>query len=329
MTFALTSRGPFSLDAAGTFAESFPGTKADRAPDGLWFAWAVDGDWRTVTVTVRQSGGAVRGEFDGAPPPDLTRPARRDVERILCLDADGIGFSALGERDPVIGALQRRFRGLRPVLFCTPYEAAAWAIIGHRIRIRQAAAIKQRLADELGEHGAFPAPDRLATLSGPQRGLNDRKVAQLRGIADAARDGQLTRDRLRTMPFDDAARDLQTIAGIGPFSAELILIRGVGGDPDTLPHHEQRLARAARAAYRLPDDADIEPTAETWRPYRGWVAFLLRSWLEDETNEIATGRRTTTPPLLRIERGPRRLRGGGGTHRPAVVLAPGSRSLLE
>jgi len=30
MAFALKPRGPFSLDAAGAFAESFPGTEADR-----------------------------------------------------------------------------------------------------------------------------------------------------------------------------------------------------------------------------------------------------------------------------------------------------------
>lgn len=298
MAFALTPRGPFSLDAAGAFAESFPGTAADRPAGELRFAWAVDEDWRTVTAAVRQRGEAVRVELEGRPPADLGRRARRDVERILGLDVDGTGFGALGERDRVVGALQRRFPGLRPVLFYTPYEAAAWAIIGQRIRITQAAAIKQWLAEELGERGAFPAPQRLARLTGPQRGLTDRKIAQLRGIADAACDGQLARDRLRAMALEDSVGDLQGLAGIGPFSAELILIRGVGGDPDALPHHEQRLARAARAAYDLPDDADIEPTAETWRPYRGWVGLLLRCWLEAETNEIATGRPSTARPQL-------------------------------
>lgn len=75
-----------------------------------------------------------------------------------------------------------------------------------------------------------------------------------------------------------------------PASAELILVRGVG-DPDLLPRHEQRLARAVRAAYDLPEDGEVEPVAEAWRPYRAWVALLLRAWLEAETGEIARGRR--------------------------------------
>lgn len=156
----------------------------------------------------------------------------------------------------------------------------------------QAAAVKQRLAAELGEHGAFPAPDRLAELDGPQRGLTERKVEQLRVLGAATLDGQLSRDRLRAMTREDALGDLQRLPGIGPFSAELILIRGAG-DPDALPLHEQRLARATRAAYDLPDDADIEPVAERWRPYRAWVALLLRSGLEAQTGEIAGGAQQT------------------------------------
>ena len=44
----------------------------------------------------------------------------------------------------------------------------------------QAATIKQRLSDELGKSGAFPAPTLLAQLSAPQPGLTDRKIGQLR-----------------------------------------------------------------------------------------------------------------------------------------------------
>jgi DNA-3-methyladenine glycosylase II len=61
---------------------------------------------------------------------------RDQVARILSLDLDGSGFAAVGRADPVVAGLQRRYPGLRPVSFWSPYEAAAWAIIGQRIRIR-------------------------------------------------------------------------------------------------------------------------------------------------------------------------------------------------
>jgi DNA-3-methyladenine glycosylase II len=212
---------------------------------------------------------------------------------MLCLDIDGTGFAALGEHDRVVKTLQHRFPGLRPVLFYTPYEAAAWTIISQRIRMTQAATIKARLGDELGEHGAFPAPARLAQLTAPQRGLTDRKINQLRRLAIAAQRGPLTRQRLRAMSYQDGLKHLQELPGIGPFSAELILIRGVG-HLDALPDHDTRLDEAIRRAYDTTDNAAIQSITDGWRPYRAWVALLLRAWREAETGEIAHGRHSTT-----------------------------------
>jgi DNA-3-methyladenine glycosylase II len=289
----LHPRGPFSLTAAARFVEGFPGTQAQRPPQALRYAWAVDGDWRTVQATLRQDDEALKAELTGRPDAQLTRLATRDLEQMLCLDVDGTGFAALGEHDRVVKTLQDRFPGLRPVLFYTPYEAAAWTIISQRIRMTQAATIKTRLADELGEHGAFPAPPRLAQLSCPQPGLTTGKINQLRTVAAAAQDGVLSRQRLRAMTYQDGLVHLQQLPGIGPFSAELILIRGVG-HPDALPEYDTRLNDAIHRAYDTTDDTAIRSITDTWRPYRAWVALLLRAWREAETGEISHGRRTST-----------------------------------
>jgi DNA-3-methyladenine glycosylase II len=195
----------------------------------------------------------------------------------------------------VVGGLQARWPGLRPVGFFSPYEAAAWALIGHRIRIVQAARVKQRMAAELGQavdvHGdvrhAFPAPTRLAALDGFP-GLFARKVENLRSLGEAAAVGRLDGDRLRALPREEALAELKRLPGIGDFSAELVLLRGAG-DPDHLPLHEPRLCRGAALAYDLdesPDRAWLEERSEAWRPYRTWVVLLLRVLLEAETGEI-------------------------------------------
>src|SRR5207253_3756750 len=69
----------------------------------------------------------------------------------LSLDVDGSGFPAIGERDPVIGNLQKRFNFARPVCFHSPYEAAAALIIGHRLSIAQTRSIRAKLSAEHGE----------------------------------------------------------------------------------------------------------------------------------------------------------------------------------
>lgn len=292
MAFTLHASGPFSLAAAAAFAEGFPATEARRERDGLALAFPVDGDWRTVGVRLREGGdGEVGGDVvaaDGtAVDAALETRVRSEVEAILSLDVDGSGFAAVGRRDPVVGRLQARLSGLRPVLLWSPYEAAAWAVIGQRVQMAQAARVKRRLAEEVGsvvgvggvDVPAFPDPERLAALPAGQRGLNARKEEQLRALGRAALEGALDRARLRALAPDAAGEALRELPGIGPFSAELIRIRGVG-DADALPAHERRVAAIVREEYGLDGDPpadELERIAEAWRPYRSWVTLLLRA----------------------------------------------------
>jgi DNA-3-methyladenine glycosylase II len=306
-TFTLVPRGPFSLAASIGFLEGFTpawyssARSSDPADKVLELAFPVEGSWRTVGVRARQDAdGEVTAEIvsPAEPGPDLVAEVRPQVERILSLDVDGSGFAAVGERDAVVGEVQRKYPGLRPVGFWSPYEAAAWTIIGHRIRITQAAAIKARMAEQLGEPvsfgdrvvHAFPAPQRLAELD-TFPGLAGRKPEWLRSVARAALDGQLDAARLRAMPPEEALADLKKLPGIGDFSAGLTLLRGAGA-PDAVPVAEPRLARAVAQAYGLPGPAapeQVREISERWRPYRTWVTLLLRTQLEYETGEI-TGR---------------------------------------
>lgn len=57
---------------------------------------------------------------------------------------------------------------------------------------------------------------------------------------------------------------------------------------DQLPGHEQRFPPAVALAYDLPaapEVVELEAMAEQWRPFRTWVAVLLRTMLEQETGE--------------------------------------------
>jgi DNA-3-methyladenine glycosylase II len=291
----ITPIGPFSLAASTRFLEGFTPAGHRAGPAGhLHLAFPVEGDgWRPVGLCVRQPASDevvadVVGEADRA-------AVRGQLARILSLDVDGRGFPDVGRRDAVVAGLQASFPGLRPVTFWSPYEAAAWAVIGQRVRMTQAARVKAAMAERLGTpvevHGqrlhAFPAPDRLAGLEAFP-GLVGRKVAWLRGLAEAALDGRLDAGRLRGLAREQALAELETIDGIGRFSAELILLRGAG-HPDAVPTRESRLRRAVADAYGLgrePDQARLAAIADGWRPYRTWVALLLRARLEQSTRAV-------------------------------------------
>src|ERR1700761_2042252 len=122
--------GRFSLRAAAAFGF---GPTEGRPPtfDGaLRLAFCVDGGEGYAGAVLRQR------EDDGPVGVELTlrdgathEAALAQVARTVPLDHDGVAFAQVGDHDPVIGALQRAHPGQRPVLFQSPYEAAAWSVI--------------------------------------------------------------------------------------------------------------------------------------------------------------------------------------------------------
>jgi DNA-3-methyladenine glycosylase II len=281
--FSIQPLGPFSLAAAARFWSGFPpaahtGLGGDHH---LHLAFSVEGAWTPIGVCLREVDGQIVGQAYGDVEAEV---AERQTARILSLNVDGRGFMEVGQRDPVVADLQRRQPGLRPVCFYSPYEAAVWAILSQRIQMRQAAHLKDRLRETFGElvdiHGqplrALPSPE---TLLGIQTfpGLIGSKVPSLHAVARAALEGQLDAACLRSLSDDEALRHLQSLPGVGPFSAELILLRGAG-HPDYLTLLEPRFRHAVASAYgldQLPSDDDLRHLSDRWRPYRMWVTFLL------------------------------------------------------
>ena len=210
----------------------------------------------------------------------------RQVSRILSLDHPGREWLAAGERDPVVGRLQRDHAGLRPVLFHSPYEAAAWSIISARRHRTQAAALRTRIAREHGrtftiageQVHAFPLPERLLALDAIS-GLDGVRLERLHGVARAALDGALEPALLRDMEPELALRHLQTLAGIGPTYATLILLRSTGVT-DVMTFNEPRLASYVSHFYDLGPTAastgQLQAISDRWRPFRTWTAVLVR-----------------------------------------------------
>lgn len=306
----LTPAGPFSLASGIRFLEGFRPASHPHAADGiLRLAFPADDGDSVVAAAVRQEvradggTGTVRAEFTvhpGTPHPAkavtsetaATQAVRAQLARILSLDVDATGFPGLAA-DPVVAGLMADHPGLRPVCFHSPYEAATWAIIGNRIRMTQAAAIKARIAHQHGHRvhiagrtlHAFPTPAALRAITHVP-GLTGIKIERLHALAEAALDGRLDAPHLRALPADHALTELRALPGIGPFSAELILIRGAG-HPDVFPRHEPRVHQAIATAYGLgtpttdDDVTQLAKIADRWKPYRSWVASLLRVRAQD------------------------------------------------
>lgn len=277
-TFEIEPQGPYSLEAAASFEF---GPKQGTEERSVRLAFAVDGWGGTAGVLVRQdASGVIHGEVQGSR--DL-ETVRAQVARILSLDADGTGWEEVGRRDPVMGALQARYHGFRPVLFHSPYEAAAWSVLYGRKTLAQVRRLRDRVASRYGDAyeidgetmWAFPTPDRLLEVE-PEQGLADVIVARLHAVARFALDGHLDSARLRAMDAAEALADLRRLPGVGEFFSGLILVRAAGRIDDWT--HVDKLDACLRHYYGVDpgDEEAFQAVGDRLRPYRTWAAVTLR-----------------------------------------------------
>lgn len=288
--FSLRKPLGFRLGAAADFYRDFtPGSgMAAAAPVGavgaaagsLTLAFRLDGTYAPVAVALHEQGDDLLVEAVGdAEPAALAK----QLGRVLGLEGDARAWLELGERDLVVGDLQRQFRGFFSAAKSSPYDAATWAVISPRMNQQQAARIKLALARECGDaltlngktHFVFPSPERLRAVE-RIAGLPEEKVARLRGVAQAACDGLLDADYLRDLGEARALAELQKLRGVGPWAASHIYFRGAA-PCDGLPTAEPRVLHGLASAYRLrsPSLVTFQRIATGWRPFRLWVCVLL------------------------------------------------------
>ncbi len=279
--FSQLAEGAFNLRTANDYFGGW--IEAADGPDfEVPMAFPVEGWTTSAAVLMRQAAdGTVSGEVHGAHGQEDA--AWKQAQAVLSLDVDGRGFADVGRRDAVIGGLQERYAGLRPVLFNSPYESAAAFVIGHRISIAQGRAIRARLASEHGQAietprgtlHAFPSPEALLRLDAFPA-IPAAKWPRLHGVAHAAVDGLLDRTHLRQTRPDEALRQIRTIPGLGEFFSQGVLMRGAGL-VDAVSD-DVVTKQAVEQAYRLhhtPSHDEVLSIAESWRPFRMWSLVLL------------------------------------------------------
>jgi DNA-3-methyladenine glycosylase II len=279
-TFTIEPQGPFSLEEADNFGF---GQRFETSRDGIMrLAFCVDGYRDQVGVAVRQDADGVHCTVGGPADPDAVK---RQVARVLSLDHDGWAFAEVGRRDPVIARLQAAAPGLRPPLFYSPYEAAAWCIISARRPAHRMAEVRRQLSEAYGQTFAV-AGETIAALPTPERlldvdsfpGLSGDQIGRLHGVATAALAGELDVEHIQGQALEEAMVGLQTLPGIGPFYSSLIVVRSAGL-ADVAVFEPRAMALAARL-WDLPDvptEDEFSAMAERWKPFRTWAVVLVRA----------------------------------------------------
>jgi DNA-3-methyladenine glycosylase II len=267
-----------------------------------------------LTVRLRRRGG-VPGE------PQVVA-ARRLLTRVLGLDADARGLAALARRDRRLAALARRFAGMRPPRFASVFEAVVNAVACQQLSLDVGVHLLNRLAERFGPRvdlagspSGFPAPERLATADPTELrslGLASMKAATVVSLARRVASGEVDLEGLALVDDEAARALLVSMPGLGRWSAEYVLLRGLGR-VHVLPGDDVGARNSLRRHFGLASDAGYAEVADfvaAFWPQAGLVSYLLLLDGLDAAGHVGAGGRTA-PARRTADRGTRVLEGGG------------------
>jgi DNA-3-methyladenine glycosylase II len=214
---------------------------------------------------------------------------RRTIVRLLGLRVDLARWYRTAERDQHLRTLARRFRGLKPPQFPTLFEALVNAIACQQLSLVVGLELLNRLAvlcdvkrktSDGKEPYAFPAPRDLARLSPATYraiGFSRQKARALRTLALGLERREIDLERLASVDDTQASAQLRQLRGVGRWTAEYVLLRGLGRlqvFPGDDVGAQKSLARLLGRSSQL-DYAGVQRATEAWRPYAGLVYFHL------------------------------------------------------
>lgn len=196
------------------------------------------------------------------------------------LDASPSQIDAHLARHALLKRCVQNTPGLRLPGTLDVFELAVRAIIGQQVSVKAASTVFNRMVQRFGEviETPFPALNRispsaetiaLANLSEViALGLNERRATTIQTLAKAFHDGELNLDYGCDSAL--ACQQLQSLPGIGPWTAQYIALRALG-DPNAFPSSDLGLMKALQ----LDKPASVEQESLAWQPWRAYAAIHL------------------------------------------------------
>ena len=286
-TFEIIPRSPYSFDLTVARFMRFASENVDLVAGK---------QYRRLLVAGRQLALATVTDVGTPAKPRLTvelhspsRAALKHAEfhaqlrHILCTDFDLRPFYRLARRDEMLAPLVKRFRGLRITSSPTLFEALVMAVLSQQVNLTFAYSIKKELVEAFGRkwrykgctYYAFPEPVRFAGQSvEAMRGfrLSHAKAGTLIRLGEAFASRALRQSEIAQLSDEAAIDALIQLKGIGRWSAETALMRGLAR-PDAFPGGDlgvvKYLAQGMLGKKDKATEAEMRAFAERWRPYRG------------------------------------------------------------
>jgi len=287
----LSTASPFRLDLTSWALRRRERNAVDRW-DGRQYTRVIAVGSSPVRLTVIQETTSAEPVLVVSLHPEADDQIREDarllVQKILGLTVDLQPFYVLAHDNELLRPLVEQFSGVRPPRFPSVFEALVNSIACQQVTLDLGIILLNRLSERFGpsvddqgtiQHG-FPAPTDLAEADEEtirQLGFSHQKARAIRELAADVVGERLELACLGNMTNDEAVDYLSTIRGIGRWSAEYVLLRGLGR-LDTFPGDDIGAQNNLQRLFHLVDRPNYEQIRELtsrWHPYEGLVYFHL------------------------------------------------------
>jgi DNA-3-methyladenine glycosylase II len=185
-------------------------------------------------------------------------------------------------QDPILFAALQKFES--SISEIVPRHASDYfsdlcdAIISQQLSVKAGATIFTRFK------GLFPrgiiTPEKTLKLKDEQiRGIGASwsKVRYIKDLAFHVVEKKIVFEKLNNMSDEEAIKTLTAIKGIGPWTAEMFLISGLGRE-DVFSYGDLGLMRGIQKLYGFKKDPtrkQMEKIVKKWMPYRTYASRIL------------------------------------------------------
>jgi DNA-3-methyladenine glycosylase II len=291
LSIDLPTVGPFNLEATVRLLQRRPSNRVDRWSAGAyWRAVPTANGPRLLQVTNRADILKPELQLDvrgGKVTEETVASLVAAVRWMLGLDAPPAPTSWMETVEPRLAPVTHALRGFRTPCFPTLFETCASVLPFQQLSLDAGTAIVGRIVEKFGQSMwigdntwfSFPSPESIAATTTSQlreTGLSMAKASSLLEIARLIATGKLDAARLRALPTPEALGMLRALPGIGPWSANLILLRGYRR-LDVFPEGDVGAARNLTALLQPATSftpASASTFAARFGDRRGYLYFL-------------------------------------------------------
>lgn len=230
----------------------------------------------------------------------------KHLEKALGLKTPLVDFYRFIENDERLKVLVEKFKGFKPPQFPTIFETLVNGIACQQITLSLGIILLNRLAEKFGPtfeskgnimYG-FPGPVDLASVQITDitgLGFSRNKALFITGLSQAAVEGNIDVESIAHMADKEALAYLQEIKGIGPWTAEYALLRGLGRT-HIFPGNDAGAQRKLQKWLKLKETPKYEKLKRIlakWHPYSGLIYFHLlldhlsqQGWIREEGSHL-------------------------------------------